>query len=272
MAMDEAAVDRHAAARFLAERYGQSAAASVAELGGGDWSRAFSFCYDNRDLVARFGRHIEDFTKDQKAMAFALPGLPVPTVLDVGEAAPGIFYAISERHFGVFLETLDEQQWRRFLPALLRALDALREVPPPGGSGGADWASEGVSAPISWRQWLVATLEDRPSERVSGWRARLEETPINRRKTRRSAGLPEAEHFCKDGARGRGSLSVRQGTLHAGWDACSRGVRLSTRGLRLRTPRLSPSTSSRAVLLGEALHSDQLRHIAGPALQQLPLR
>ena len=170
--MDES-VDRNAAARFLAQRYGRSAG-SVAELGGGDWSRAFSFRLDNRDLVVRLGRHLEDFTKDQKAMAFARPELPVPTVLEVGEAL-GVFYAISERHFGVFLETLDEREWRNLMPVLLRGLDALREVTPPG--SGADWASDGVSAPSSWRQWLLASLEDRPGERVSGWRARLKEAP-----------------------------------------------------------------------------------------------
>jgi len=172
-------VDRHAVARFVAQRYGPSAAESVAELGGGDWSRAFSFRLDRRDLVVRLGRHLEDFTKDQKAaMAFAGPGLPVPTVLEIGEAAPGLFYAVSERHFGVFLETLDERGWRNLLPALLRALDALREVQPPG--SGVDWASgEGVTAPVNsvgWQQWLVASLEDRPGGRVSGWRARLKET------------------------------------------------------------------------------------------------
>ncbi len=200
--MDES-VDRHAAARFLAQRYGQSTAESVAELGGGDWSRAFSFRFDNRDLVVRFGRHIEDFTKDQKAMAFARSDLPVPTVLAVGKATPGIFYAISERHFGVFLETLDERGWRSLLPALLRALDALRKVPPPGGSGSADWASEGVSsAPLTWRQWLVASLEDRPGERVSGWRAKLKEAPtindvfVSAERTLRSllGACPEVRH------------------------------------------------------------------------------
>jgi hygromycin-B 4-O-kinase len=172
MATDEA-VDRQAAARFLAERYGRSAE-SVAELGGGDWSRAFSFRLDGRDLVARFGRHREDFARDEQAMAFARPGLPVPRVLEVGEAL-GMFYAISERHFGVFLETLDEGQWRRLLPALLRGLDVLREIEPPG--SGVEWASDAAGAPLSWRQWLVASLEDHPGERVSGWRARLKELP-----------------------------------------------------------------------------------------------
>ena len=166
-------VDRQSAARFLAERYGPGAG-GVAELRGGDWSRAFSFRLDGRDLVARFGRHREDFTKDQKAMAFARPELPVPAVLEVGEALGG-FYAISERHFGAFLETLDEPRWRRLLPALLRGLDALREIPPPG--SGDDWASEDSDQPSGWRQWLLASLEDRPGERVGGWRARLKQAP-----------------------------------------------------------------------------------------------
>src|SRR2546429_6600857 len=36
-------------------------------------------------------------------------------------------------------------------------------------------SSEAVSAPLSWRQWLVTSLEDHPGERVSGWRARRSE-------------------------------------------------------------------------------------------------
>jgi hygromycin-B 4-O-kinase len=166
-------VDRDAADRFLAERY-ENRAESVAELGGGDWSRAYSFRLDRRDFVARFGRHLEDFVKDRKAMTFARPDLPVPAVIEVGEALGG-YYAISERRFGVFLEHLDERGWRSVMPALLRALDALREIEPPG--SGVDWSEDSGIAPIGWREWLVASLEDHPGERVSGWRARLQETP-----------------------------------------------------------------------------------------------
>lgn len=199
MAMDEP-VDGRAAARFLAERYGASAA-GVAELGGGDWSRAFSFRLDSRDLVARFGAHLEDFVKDRKAMAFARPALPVPAVLEVGEALGG-FYAISERRFGVFLEALDEPGWRSLLPALLGALDALREIQSPG-SGAVDWASDDGSGPSSWRQWLVASLADRPGERVSGWRARLKQMPdidrvfVSGERALRSllGACPEARHL-----------------------------------------------------------------------------
>ena len=97
-------------------------------------------------------------------MALSGPDLPVPPVLETGRALGGA-YAVSERRFGVFLEALDADRWRRLLPALLRGLDALRDAPalgagPPAPAGG-------------WREQLMAGLEDHPGQRVSGWRATL---------------------------------------------------------------------------------------------------
>jgi aminoglycoside phosphotransferase (APT) family kinase protein len=156
-------VGRGEAAGFLAERYA-GRARDVAELGGGDWSRAFSFRLDGRDLVARFGQYGEDFARDQQAMTLSGPDLPVPRVLETGSALGGA-YAISERCFGVFLETLDADRWRRLLPALLRGLDALRDAP------ALDSARAAATAgPATWREQLQAQLEDRPGQRVSGWR------------------------------------------------------------------------------------------------------
>lgn len=149
---------------FLGERYG-GRASDIRELGGGAWSRAFSFRLGRSDLVARFGRYGEDFRKDQAAMGFAGPDLPVPKVLEVGSALGGA-YAISERHDGLFLEELDEPRWRRLLPALMRGLDHLRHLQGPGGPGTA-----------TWPEWLLSGLADRPGERVSGWRAILARSP-----------------------------------------------------------------------------------------------
>ncbi len=183
MAMNGRPVLLREAAGFLAGRY-EGRACHVSELGGGDWSRAFSFRLGGRDLVARFGRYGEDFARDQQAMAFAGPDLPVPAVLETGSALGGA-YAISERCFGVFLETLDESRWRRLLPALLRGLDALRRVRPPGAGGeaaggpaggpaaGASASADGAAIPASWREWLRSGLADRPGGRVSGWTAAL---------------------------------------------------------------------------------------------------
>jgi aminoglycoside phosphotransferase (APT) family kinase protein len=157
---------------FLRQRYGPGAD-GVAELGGGDWSRAFSFCLDGAPLVARFGRYREDFLKDEWAMSLAGPDLPVPRVLEVGEAF-GNAYAISERHVGRFLETLDEPSLCRLMPALLRALDALRLVPVSSGAG-CVWR-QAVTDATRWQEWLPGALIDHPGDRVSGWRAKLAAT------------------------------------------------------------------------------------------------
>jgi hypothetical protein len=101
-------------------------------------------------------------------MAFAGPDLPVPEVLETGRALGGA-YAISQRCFGVFLETLDESRWCRLLPVLLRGLDALRRLPVPRAGGTAPAAA----GPARWRDWLWLGLTDRPGERVSGWQAVL---------------------------------------------------------------------------------------------------
>jgi aminoglycoside phosphotransferase (APT) family kinase protein len=103
-------------------------------------------------------------------MALSGPDLPVPRVLETG-GAPGGAYAISERCFGEFLEALDAPRWRRLLPALLRGLDALRDAPALDTGGPA--AADGPAAAASWPEQLKAELEDRPGQRVSGWRAAL---------------------------------------------------------------------------------------------------
>lgn len=161
--MDERGVGRDEAAAFLVGRYGAMRVEAVEALGSGEWSRAFSFRLDGRDLVARFGGYREDFETDQRAMAFDGPDLPVPRVLEIGDAFGGAF-AISERHRGAFLEALDAPTLRLLLPALLRTLDALRAVP-----------QDRSGTP--WREWLVASLVDQSGARVSGWRATLAQSP-----------------------------------------------------------------------------------------------
>ena len=149
---------------FLAGRFAPSPVTRLERLGGGAWSAAYGFHVDGRDLIARFGRWREDYEADQRAMALDSPDLPVPPVLEIGDGPDGGAYALSERRAGVFLESLDEEGWRRALPAVLRALDAMR-------------AADGVALlgppAVPWRRFLVDSLVDVPGERVSGWRERL---------------------------------------------------------------------------------------------------
>jgi hygromycin-B 4-O-kinase len=146
---------------FLSERYGPRAG-SVERLSGGHWSSAFAYRLDDDPFVIRFGSWPQDFERDRLAATLCRgPDLPVPRFLEMGQAE-GCFYAITERHFGLFLEELDEGDFRRVLPAVLRALDAMRRLP-----------AHPELRPLSWAAWLRDVLVDRPGRRISGWRQTL---------------------------------------------------------------------------------------------------
>ncbi len=167
-------VDLDGAQHFLRARFGERAA-GVAELGRGAWSRAFAFVLDGRELVIRFGEHREDYEIDRRAMRYGSAALPVPDVIEIGSAHGGA-YAISQRCHGRFLESLDAAGWRRVLPALWRALDEMRGQPEVWprwlrDDGGDDGPAAGPGG--RWGAQLLASLEDRPGERVSGWRSVL---------------------------------------------------------------------------------------------------
>src|SRR4051812_18043276 len=111
---------------FLAERLG-AAVRETAPLDAGAWSRAYSFRLADEEFVVRFGDHPEDYLKDRRMEAFSSPDLPIPEVLEVGEAL-GRHFTVSRRAFGEMLDHLDAAAMRRAVPAVLRALDAARQV------------------------------------------------------------------------------------------------------------------------------------------------
>lgn len=166
--------DRDAAA-FLS-RHHRMPVRDLERLGGGFWSAAYGYRVGERELVARFGEHREWFEMDRAAMAFSRPDLPVPEVIDVGDALGGAF-AISVRHHGRFLEDIDVGDAAVVAGTLERLLAALRAV---GSSPGAPsaWYPPGADSSVStWRQWILDGLVDDPSHPVNGWRRRLAETP-----------------------------------------------------------------------------------------------
>jgi hypothetical protein len=59
-------------------------AADVRVLGAGDWSRAYSLVLDGREAVIRFGRHGEDFRKDQVMAPHNSPASPIPQIIEIG--------------------------------------------------------------------------------------------------------------------------------------------------------------------------------------------
>ena len=104
------------------------------------------------------------------------PDLPVPTVVAIGRAF-GVGYAISERHFGRFLEDVRAEESLRSAPmlgSLLGALRTIEERPNPSDSR----QSADLAPHDSWRDFLVARVTDDGTSRNAGWRAALRRSVI----------------------------------------------------------------------------------------------
>lgn len=146
----------------------------VEYVGEGAWSRCFGFRSEGRDLVVRFGKHRDDFEKDCRAATFATPDLPVPQVVEIGEAFDG-WFVVSTRAIGKPLESLETTaDWERVLPSLFAALDTMREgVDLSGCDGWGGWGADGRGGQASWRERLRSVAQDTPEMRTHGWSERL---------------------------------------------------------------------------------------------------
>lgn len=184
-------------ATFLAARFGDEARA-VTRFANGEWSRAYAFQHGGADYVARFSALEEDFRKDQVAARYSSPALPIPRVLEVGEALGG-FYCLSERAPGGHLDVVDGAQMRRLLPSLFAALDAARGVDLSATSGYGGWGADGNATDPSWRATLLNVAADEPASRTHGWRERLAASPTGCGQFDAALGRMRAlVHYCPE--------------------------------------------------------------------------
>lgn len=156
--------------QFLAERFGPVEGVTI--LQGGSWSSAYSFLAGTRELVLRVGHHREDFEKELIAATWGEPALPVPDVLELGEAFD-CHYVVSQRHHGTKLADLEPSRVPAAIEGLFEVLASIRRVVLPGHGFGI-WHGPGdVDAPAStWSEYLCR-VADRDENRLVDWRYKL---------------------------------------------------------------------------------------------------
>ncbi len=156
-------------ARFLGERFPK--VEGIELLRGGGWSSAYGYRSDDRELVIRFGTYRQDYVKDRVAAQWAASELPIPQLVEIGDAFGGVF-AISQRCFGESLDSLTPVRVDAVLTNLFGTLQAVRDIELPGNGFGM-WQGERCDAPFeSWRDYLVS-CKNRDESRLQHWRQRL---------------------------------------------------------------------------------------------------
>ena len=143
----------------------------VALLHGGAWSSSIAFRSDDHERVIRFGAYREDYEKDRVAARWRRPYLPIPEVLEIGDAFDGV-YVVSVRHHGETLASLPLDRLRSAISELFHSLRAIRDIDAPG-TGFGMWQAPSVIAPHdSWRAYLL-DVGQRDDDRLRGWRPHL---------------------------------------------------------------------------------------------------
>ncbi|MHB8245760.1 MAG: hypothetical protein ACYDGN_10495 [Acidimicrobiales bacterium] len=144
-------------------------------LGGGFWSAAYAFRNGGRELVVRFGQGRSWFEADRSAMAYSSADLPVPEVLDIGDALEGS-YAISVRHYGTYLESIAPKQATLAAPMLPGLFEALFVVPK-GPDLAVDWHWQPPQPKTDWRDWVLGNLVHDANRDPSRWEEKLASEP-----------------------------------------------------------------------------------------------
>lgn len=145
-------------------------------LTGGEWSQAFGFDKGRGKYVIRFSPTADDFEKDIHANQFNSDNLPIPQVLDTGEAFEGNF-AVSERATGVILDDLSPVEMLAIVPSLQLAIKAINESDVTDSEGFGVWEGDGKSDYKTWREFLTSVNQDEPDSRTPGWYNSLSERP-----------------------------------------------------------------------------------------------
>lgn len=163
--------------QFLEQHYSGQGIGDIESLAGGEWSQAFGFRLQDRKYVVRFGRHVQDYMKDEIASNFSREYLPLPHVVEIGQAFEG-YFAISEQAFGEMLDDLGADDMQKTVPSVIQMLGAMHDVDISHTTGYGSWDETGNAPCHSWKEYLLKVECDEVSQKTYGWRDKLIRSPF----------------------------------------------------------------------------------------------
>jgi hygromycin-B 4-O-kinase len=137
---------------------------------GGGTARVYELEHAGKPLILRLSALSESFAKDAYAAAhFAAPGLPIPSVLAWGQAAEGVWFALTRRAPGAPLNALPPERQHQLAPAVLAALDQIHAIDIATTSGYGHWDPAGLAAWPSWAAFLQSVVDEAEEGPFQGW-------------------------------------------------------------------------------------------------------
>ncbi len=149
-------VDEAIVRSFLKQFY-QQEAEQLVPIHGGEFSQAFSFVIEEEGYVIRIHKDVKDFEKDKYVSDhFRSEAIPIPEVISIGKVDATYFYAIARKAEGKNLDMMDKSVTEKFLPDLMRILDAIHAVDISKTNNFGDWGKNGSAKFSSWRSFILS--------------------------------------------------------------------------------------------------------------------
>lgn len=152
-------IDTEKVISFLQNKIDQNIHALVV-LKGGEMSQAFSFVSKNESFVIRVNTVFYPFEKDLYAFKhFKNAKIPMPEIVEIGDFAENLYFAISRKVEGQNFDTLPIAVQKSLVPQLIEIHEAIRSVQIPNGKFGY-WNGEGGASSDSWKDFILSYDDD----------------------------------------------------------------------------------------------------------------
>lgn len=154
------------------KNYHKNETVNITPANRGEWSRAYFYQINNKNLVIRLSELEENFINDKYAEKFNSKYLPIPEVLDIGKWE-NVYYAISTKLEGEYIEKLSKSNLQKTLPSILNMLDSLRKADTDSSIGYGWWDREGDGKYTSWKNFLLDINNPNQNPVLKGWKKKL---------------------------------------------------------------------------------------------------